>query len=70
MSTLDQARTAKQEITPHLKKMKEFSGIGITSLDGSYAVKVNLISETHTFIPKEVLGVKVVIEITGAVTAY
>ena len=66
--TLDHARRAKKEIIPLLQNIKEFSGIGITQFNSQYALKINLVHETRDYIPKEVLGIQVVVEIVGVIT--
>jgi hypothetical protein len=67
--SLDQARAAKGAALERFRKIGNVTGVGVTRVDGDYAVKVNL-SEgiaPGVEIPDEIEGVPVRVEVTGAV---
>jgi hypothetical protein len=73
--TLDQARAAKAVVKDRLQKSGRLAivGIGITRLQNSYAVKVNLgvvPPQGMTSLPDEVEGFPVRFEFTGPVRAH
>jgi hypothetical protein len=69
-STLEQARAAKDQARSAFAALAEVVGVGITRLDGGYALKVNLRrSPAHgVALPKEVDGVPVQVEVVGSIS--
>lgn len=69
--TLEQARAAKQAVLRHFEGAGATAAVGITRIEGEYAVKVNLAYpvEPGTDVPTEIEGVAVCVEITGPVRA-
>ena len=69
--TLEKARAAKRTAARLLETVETVVGVGITRLDGEYAVKVNLSGpvEPGTKLPTEIDGVAVRIEVTGPIRA-
>lgn len=66
--TIDQARLAKVKAGDIAKAAHaSLSGVGITRVDGSYAVKVNLSEAAETRLPKRVDGVPIVYEVVGKI---
>lgn len=69
--SLKKARAAKQAALARLRTLDEVVGIGITRIDGEYAVKVNLRQpiDGKIKVPDEIDGVQVCVEITGRIRA-
>jgi len=67
--TLDQARAAKRRVIELLSGSGQVVGIGITRVDGTYAVKVNLGEALpgDVRVPAEIDGVRVRIEVVGTI---
>ncbi len=67
--SLDKARAAKKEAEACLEAAGQPAAVGITRVDGEYAVKVN-VDEWHEAdpgMPREIDGVLVQVEVVGAV---
>lgn len=69
--TLKKAQAAKQAALARLRSIDEVVGVGITRLDGEYAVKVNLRVplDLGTTLPTSIDGVAVCVEVTGPIRA-
>jgi len=69
--TLEKAQAAKRTALRLLETVDSVVGVGITRLDGEYAVKVNLSGPVTpgTELPTEIDGVAVRVEVTGAIRA-
>jgi len=69
--SLKKARAAKQAALVRLRAVDEVVGVGITRVDGKYAVKVNLREPIHGNVkmPEEIDGVQVCVEVTGRIRA-
>lgn len=69
MSTLDEARAVKERAHDVFSKLAPVVGVGITRVDGEYAVKINLLREPNAdvHLPVQVDGVPVRVEIVGDV---
>jgi predicted secreted protein len=69
--TLEQAQAAKQSALQRFQTIGKIVGVGITRIDGEYAVKVNLSEpiEPGTEVPLEIEGVRVRIEVAGVIRA-
>ncbi|HTV01683.1 MAG TPA: hypothetical protein VMF13_14145 [Luteitalea sp.] len=67
--SLDQARAAKKQTQARLEAQGRSAAVGITRVDGEYAVKVNFPTphEAAAAIPREVDGVTVQVEVVGAI---
>lgn len=67
--TLERARAVKRAALTRFERVGTVTGIGITKVDGEYAVKVNLVEPLAEGIepPDEIDGVRICIEVTGAV---
>lgn len=68
-ATLDEARLAKASALSQFSRLADVVGVGITRLDGGYAVKVNLrcAPAKGVELPSTVDGVPVRVEVTGAI---
>ena len=66
--TLDEVRAAKAKVLRQLKGIAQVVGVGITRVDGVYAVKVNL-SEAGVDLPTQIDGVPLRVEVTGPIRA-
>lgn len=67
-STLDQARAAKAHALDQLRTLPGMAGVGITSVDGGYGLKVNLSQHVHDHaVPQRIDGVPVVVERIGEI---
>jgi len=66
---LDKAQAAKRHAFQRFAKLGKVAGVGITRVDGRYAVKVNLMEPPapDVELPTEIDGVPVRVEITGAI---
>lgn len=67
--TLEQARAAKQKLALQLADVDGVVGVGITKVNGHYAVKVNLQEPlpNPTPIPSHIEGVPVDVEVVGTI---
>jgi hypothetical protein len=67
--TLDQARAAKSAALRMFERLGTVLGIGITRVDGEYAVKVNLSDpiDPDRQLPTDIDGVPVRVEVTGTI---
>jgi hypothetical protein len=67
MSTVEQARRAKEKVKALVAGIQEVRGVGITTVKDAYAVKVNLYHELPdpAAVPGEVDGVRVVYTVVG-----
>jgi hypothetical protein len=67
--TLERARAAKVTALRLLERVGGVVGVGITRVDGEYAVKVNLSAPVAhgTELPSEIDGVPVQVEVIGSV---
>lgn len=67
--TLEKARAAKAAALNRFRSIGEVVGVGITRVEGEYAVKINLSAPPPPGVefPLEIDGVAVRIEVTGRV---
>lgn len=66
--TLKQAQAAKQTAVQRFDGLAEVVGVGITRIDGEYAVKVNVQTAVpEGTLPAEIDGVAVCVEVVGAI---
>jgi D-hexose-6-phosphate mutarotase len=67
--SLEQARAAKSAAMDHFREIGNVTGVGVTRVDGDYAVKVNLSEQVRpgVKIPEEIDGVPVRVEVTGSI---
>jgi len=67
--SVDEARAAKKRALTVFKELAPVVGVGITKVDGGYAVKVNLRSKpkSNVSLPTDVDGVPVRVEIVGPI---
>ena len=66
--SLDRARAAKKQTQDRLEAEGRSAAVGITRVDGEYAVKVNFPTARDSApIPPDVDGVTVQVEVVGAV---
>jgi hypothetical protein len=67
--TLEQARAAKAAALRHFENLGTVVGVGVTRVEGAYAVKVNLSEPPAegTELPEEIDGVPVRIEVVGTI---
>jgi len=67
--SLDQAQAAKRSARRRFEKLGTVTGVGITRVDGEYAVKVNLSEpiEPGVDVPADIDGVPVRVEVTGII---
>ncbi len=70
MTDLEKARRAKEKLAGRIATVGEVCGIAVTMIEGTYAVRVNLIREPPdaTAIPEDVDGVPVVRRVVGTIT--
>jgi hypothetical protein len=68
---LDKAKAAKRSAFRRFEKLGKVTGVGITRVNGEYALKVNLSEpvEPGTELPTDIDGVPVRVEITGTIRA-
>ena len=64
---LERARAAKLEAKRLLARVAAVCGVGITRVEGRYAVKVNLERDPERPLPDEIGGVPVVVHVVGRV---
>lgn len=69
--TKDQARDAKPAALAAFRRVADVVGVGITRIDDSYALKVNIRRppKANIVLPSEVNGVRVKVEVTGDISA-
>jgi hypothetical protein len=67
--SVEQARKAKTAVYNAFKKIGDVVGVGITRVDGDYAVKINLATppDPNVELPKRIEGVPVRVEVTGVI---
>jgi hypothetical protein len=67
--SLDKARAAKRATQARLEAAGQPAAVGITRVDGEYAVKVNVTTgqDTDTSVPARIDGVPVLVEVVGTV---
>ena len=67
--TLGQAQAAKAAALRRFRQVDEVVGVGITRVEGHYAVKINLSAPppAHVRFPPEIDGVAVCVEVTGRI---
>ncbi len=67
--TLDRAQAAKAAALRRFKGVDEIVGVGITRVEGQYAVKINLSGPPpeHVKFPSDIDGVAVCVEVTGRI---
>jgi len=66
-ASLPKARAAKSHLLKQMMTLLELRGIGIAILRHGYGVKVNLSRPTAAFIPAEIDGVPVIVEVLGEI---
>jgi hypothetical protein len=64
--TLEAARRVKALAREAASRSAEVTGVGIARVDGAYAVKVNLRNTPPADLPRQIDGVPVLYERTGA----
>ncbi len=67
--TLEQARAAKAAALRHFEKLGMAAAVGVTRVDGDYAVKVNLREPPPqgVVVPSEIEGVPIRVEVVGTI---
>jgi len=67
VSTIDEARAAKEKTFSVFSSLAAVVGVGITRIDSGYGVKVNLAQPPgpHVGLPDTVDGVPIRIEVVG-----
>jgi hypothetical protein len=67
--TLEQARAAKPRVHAVFERLARVVGVGVTRVDGGYAVKVNLQAAPPEGepLPEHVDGVPVRVEVVGTI---
>jgi hypothetical protein len=67
--TLNRARAAKEKAFERFKGIGEVVGVGITRVDGNYAVKVNLSAAParNAVVPTQIDGVPVRVAVVGPI---
>jgi hypothetical protein len=67
--TLERAQAAKKAALQRFKKLASLTGVGITRVDGGYAVKLNLSKsiEPGVEFPADINGVPLRVEVTGTI---
>lgn len=66
-ATLEQARAAKQRAFERFDALADVVGIGITRIDGGYALKINLRTEPDAPLPDALDNVPIQTQITGPI---
>ena len=71
MEARDKARRAKQKVKSLLAGVAAVQGVGLTTVGGAYAIKVNLRRSVDdpAALPREVDGIAVVYAVVGDVAA-
>jgi hypothetical protein len=69
--TLDEAQAAKKAALQRFERLGNVVGVGITRVNGEYAVKVNLSEPVvpGVELPTDIDGVPVHVEVTGSIRA-
>jgi hypothetical protein len=69
--SLKKAQAAKQAALERLRALDQVVGVGITRVEGQYAVKVNVREpiDGKFEVPDEIDGVAVCVEVTGRIRA-
>jgi hypothetical protein len=69
--TLDEAQAAKKAALQRFERLGNVVGVGITRVNGEYAVKVNLREPVGPGVelPTDIDGVPVHVEVTGSIRA-
>lgn len=69
--SIERARAAKDAARDAFSEIGEIVGVGITRIDGDYAVKINLRNEPKagTEMPTHVQGVPIRVAVTGRIVA-
>jgi hypothetical protein len=67
--TLERAQAAKKAALQRFKKLASLNGVGITRVNGGYAVKLNLSKpiEPGVKFPADIDGVPLHVEVTGII---
>ena len=67
--SLDKARAAKKVAQARLEAAGQPAAVGITRIDGEYAVKVNVTTghDTDSSVPAKIDGVPVLVEVVGTI---
>jgi hypothetical protein len=67
--SLEKARAAKKTAVRRFKKLGRVIGVGITRVDGEYAVKLNLSEPVgpEVSLPSDIDGVRLCVEVTGVI---
>ena len=68
-SSLEAARAVKDKARTMVATIAEVQGVGITRVDGIYAVMVNVLQELEdeSALPESIDGVPLVIKVTGTI---
>jgi hypothetical protein len=66
----DQARAAKQKLLEQFGELPELAGIGLTELNGEWAVKLNLTKPITMALPSSIDGVAIWVEVVGQSRAF
>jgi hypothetical protein len=68
--SIEEARRAKSKAIEAAQSQAEVVGVGLTKIDGSYAVKVNLreAAPASAKLPSTIDGVRVLYEVVGPIT--
>jgi hypothetical protein len=67
--SLEQARAAKKEACRRFRKLRSVTGVGITRVGDSYAIKLNLSELIEPgVVPPDIDGVPICVEVTGTIT--
>jgi hypothetical protein len=71
-SNLEAARAAKSQARKMFAALAPVTGVGLTKVGGVYSVKINLrnLPAPSVSLPKEINGVPVIVEVTGAVRKF
>jgi hypothetical protein len=67
--TLERAQAAKKAALQRFRKLGSLTGVGITRVDGVYAVKLNLSEPVQPGVelPADINGVPLCVEVTGTI---
>jgi len=65
--TLDEARAAKSEAASVFGSLATVVGVGITRIGAGNGLKINLREKTAAALPKEIIGVPVLVEVVGPI---
>lgn len=68
-ATIDDARRVKERAKTLASNVTRVMGVGVTKVDGAYAVKVNVQEESAEVrkLPRKIDGVKVVYAVVGEI---